>query len=304
MMLTKLGISSDERYFYVPNYKPPVASYDAEPFKRPRGENDAADMEAVRKKMLGRVHSIDKLIEKYRNVLSDDQVEGIEKLLNELKSKVRKLKLASTMEDVFIKAALRLRKEFGLPSSITKIAEGQGVDDFEEPSTPKAEIHERQANLKKIIEELLTVSHALKNRGLIRDLARIDLKLHGLNMASFFPEITDAQSKLIDAFSYASNKVDDVLPKLQGGLVMQEMGDQLEAGEKGAELAEEVKDLAKNVKVNKEQKKDEKLPRAPVKAPMQIPTQKAPAAPVKPQLAPEERGLLPLEIPVGGRRGI
>ena len=35
-------------------------------------------------------------------------------------------------------------------------------------------------------------------------------------MASYFPELTDAQSKMIEAFGYASNKVEAIVAKLRG----------------------------------------------------------------------------------------
>ena len=51
---------------------------------------------------------------------------------------------------------------------------------------------------------------------MIRELATIDILLNELGLASYFTELTDAQSHLIEAFGYASNKVESAISKLRG----------------------------------------------------------------------------------------
>ncbi len=72
-----------------------------------------------------------------------------------------------------------------------------------------------------ILEKLQELSNSLKRRDMIREIAKLDFKLHDMNASALFPELSEAQAKLIDATTYASNKLEDVIPKLrsvqQGG---------------------------------------------------------------------------------------
>jgi len=255
--LEKQAISFDSQYYYIPKYKEePKPAISKDPFT-PYDDKDASDFQSVRKKLMSRIFAIDKLLEKYRKVLPVDQVDGIEDAMTELRKKVRKLKMATTISDTMIKTANILRNKFsfseGADELIAIAAEQEGKD-FEEPSAGQIVLDNRQTELRAIIEELYEVSHALKNRNLVRRLAEIDIRLHGINMSSFFPEITDAQSRLIDAYGYASNKVDDVLPRLQGGIALEALEDKVDSSEKGKSLADEVKDMSKNIKVPSEPK--------------------------------------------------
>lgn len=255
---TKLAIGSDDHFYYVPTFRSPaVEEHSEEPFFA-YSEQDAADFEVVRKKLMSRVFAIDKLLERYRRVLTEEHVDGIEEALNDLRKKIRKLKLASSVQDSIVKTAHILRNKFSFDEgadALIALAQGGeapaqgGEADFEDPSAGHLQITDNQQELYQVIEELYAVSHQLKNRQVIRDLAKIDLNLYNMNMSSFFPELTDAQSRLIEAFGYASNKVDDILPKLRGGLMIEQLQDETIADEQGEQLADEVKEMAKNTKV-------------------------------------------------------
>lgn len=251
--ITKVAIYGDNQFYYVPTYKAPAPSV-VEPATPAKDEKDALDFESVRKKMMGRIFSIDKLIEKYRKVMSDDAIDGIEKALNDLKSKVRKMKQAATLNDVLIKTARILESKF----EFTEGAEALfAIAADEEPITaePVPEIsgdQKQQQSLTKIIQELYWLSATVKNRGLIRELAKIDLQLHDLNMAGYFTELMDCQAKLIEAFNYVGNKLEDVLPKVQSGLVAGQLAAAQSAEmEKFQPAAQEVKELSKNLRPRK-----------------------------------------------------
>lgn len=282
----KIATAADDTFYYIPKFKKQEEEVvpNLDPF-RPFNDQDAQDFESVRRKLMSRVFAIDKLLERYRKVLSEEQVEGIEDSLNDLRKKVRKLKLATTVKDMMVKTANILRNKYDFADGadmLIAIAQEPGQDDFEEPSSGQLQINSRQDELQSVIEQLYIISNQLKNRRLIRELAEVDLRLHKMGMSSFFPELTDAQSRLIEAFGYASNKVDDVLPKLRGGLALEEVEDDLEADEKGEELAEEVKTLSRNIEMPKA-----KPQKAPVKR------EQAPAPRAEPQ--PRE---MEMEVPL------
>jgi hypothetical protein len=190
-------------------------------------DQKAADVNTVKTKMINRTFAIDKLLEKYRNVLSDEQIDQIEDALNVLRKKIRKLKLANTINDTMIKTASVLRNnKFDEGAEVLLKLAAPPTDAVVEktdnkPDKPSASKSERsiddlkKEDLRPILDKLYDVSVRLKRRNIVREIADIDLDLYNLNVASFFPELTDAQAKLIEAFGYASNKIEDVIPKLR-----------------------------------------------------------------------------------------
>ncbi len=217
-----------------PRYKPEVVSDPPIPpyADMIRKEQNASDMNDVKNKMISRTFAIDKLLEKYRDVLTDQQIDEIEDSLNSLRKKIRKLKTASTIRDTVIKTANVFNK-------MAFVEGGALLKKFADPVAPAAQTNnsKREINrhntdeiaiskektiddLKKedfepILAKLHEVSVRLKRRNIVREIAGIDLDLYNLNVASFFPELTDAQAKLIEAFGYASNKIEDIIPKLR-----------------------------------------------------------------------------------------
>lgn len=228
-------IASDGQYYYIPKLltKPephpepaPLLTYDHD-----YDEQYAMDFEAARNKLMSRVFAIDKLLEKYRKVIKPEQIDAVEEALSELRKRIRKLRLASSMKDSIIKTANILNKldfKDGAKELLAIAADEPAPGDGQAPATKVVEREfkavppeQREVALDEAIRRLTDIGSVLKNRDLVRSLAEIDLMLHKLRMASFFPEIQEAQSKLIDAFGYASNKVEDLLPKLRGGLQTQ-----------------------------------------------------------------------------------
>lgn len=178
-------------------------------------QTDTETLEDARSKMVARTFAIDKLLEKYRQVLNEQQVDDIENALNTLRKQIRKLKSAQTITDFMIKTANILEKSGFEDGSITlkKIASN------DQKLVKNALVQPDSADsLSDLLDELTLISTFLKQREIVRHLAQADLALYNLNIASLFPELTEAQSKLIDAFSYASNKIDDIIPKIRGAV--------------------------------------------------------------------------------------
>jgi len=211
------GIFEDAETYYIPKFRDAQDSpkkEDAPQRALPaHDEQKAEDFNAARSKMISRTFAIDKLLEKYEDTLSEKQLEEIEDALNDLRKKVRKLKMSSMVTDVFYKTANILTKN--------NFADGAGVLKSivdNKPLLKNAITEAKSEDLEVLLEDLYKISDTLKRRDLVRQLAEVDLELYSLNIAGFFPELTDAQAKLIEAYAYASNKVQDVIPKLRSGI--------------------------------------------------------------------------------------
>jgi len=82
-----------------------------------------------------------------------------------------------------------------------------------------------QINLGEAAVKLEEVAARLADRRTIRQLAEFDIMLDKLGIASLFPELAEAQSKLIDAYSYALVRVTKMLGMLSSGKSMAEISE-------------------------------------------------------------------------------
>jgi hypothetical protein len=283
-------IASDDQWYYIPNLDTGRVPDETAPTQKRSSfaddERYAIDFESARNKLMSRIFAIDKLLEKYRKTLNEEQVDGITDSLNELRKKVRKLRLAASVKDTLIKTANQLNRLnfddgaqelFALADD--EALKGTGlVNRISEPVPAK----EREVAINTALDHLNNISAVLKNRDLIRSLAEVDLMLHRLRMSSFFPEIQEAQSKLIDAFGYASNKLEDLIPKLRGGLAEQP---EIVPPPPGIGIDDEVKELSKDIDL--EPKKHERKVVEDEPEPVVPKRQPAPATKPPPPKAPE-----------------
>lgn len=69
-----------------------------------------------------------------------------------------------------------------------------------------------------VIVELESLSKIFKTREIPRRLSRADMMLDGLGLASFFPSLSEAQNKSLEANNYISSRVDEILSKLRGSM--------------------------------------------------------------------------------------
>lgn len=77
-------------------------------------------------------------------------------------------------------------------------------------------------SLSDIVAELEDISKSYKTREQPRRLGWVDMALDSKGLASFFPGLSEAQNKALEANNYISTRVDDILAKLRGSIASQE----------------------------------------------------------------------------------
>ena len=169
----------------------------------------------IKKKMQARVHSIRKLLDEYNLTLPEENVSEILRTLNQMGTSVSSLKSYATIQDSIIRSANRVEK-LGFVKGATELREI--ANDNQLAVFAELDIS-RDAAVKEATDRLENISKLLKSRNMIRELASIDILLDKIGLASFFPELTDAQAKLIDSFGYSSNKIESIVAKLRGSNV-------------------------------------------------------------------------------------
>jgi hypothetical protein len=85
--------------------------------------------------------------------------------------------------------------------------------------------------LEDIVAELDDISKSYKTREQPRRLGWVDMALDSKGLASFFPSLSEAQNKALEANNYISTRVDDILAKLRGALASKESSPTLPAAE-------------------------------------------------------------------------
>jgi len=216
----KFALYDEDNRYYLPKYNQPyIAGEDnamdspMQPFQPAevlRSQEEKEKLESGRAKLVNRTFAIDKLLEKYRDVIGDEQLGVIEDALNMLRKKVRSLRVASMVNDTVIKTANQLGKR-GLP--VGRLILLAAAEEF--TGKPSSIVKEAMEGLSPLITELQRIDQSLKRRDLARDIARIDFYLHDMNLSGLFPELTDAQGRLIEAYTYASNKIKEIIPKMR-----------------------------------------------------------------------------------------
>jgi len=191
--------------------------------ERTRREQELDRARGFKSKMKGRLRAFKRLLEKYNDILPKQNLDNIYDELYRLEKSVTKLDVYASMQDCIIRSANRMGK-FGFQEGaefLHKVAaepddiiDSLPAPESKEPDLPAQSI--QMTSVQTVIDRLEAVSKALKSRDMIRELASIDILLNEMGMASYFPELTDAQAKLIEAFGYSSNKVEQIVAKLRG----------------------------------------------------------------------------------------
>ena len=340
MGFSKLAEAADERFYYLPRFRnqtppefvrpqptPPTTpadrAEDPKPAANQHVEQNAKDFESARQKLVSRTFSIDKLLEKYKAVLKTEQVDGIEDSLNELRKKIRKLKMAASIRDSLVKTAGICESLDFLEGARELLVLAADEQVLKTDSQEQMPAQKRNELISAVVQKLNEVVNALKARDLIRSISEVDIMLDQLSMASFFPEMQEAQAKLIEAFGYAGNRIEDIVPKLRGALPnpadptaqlsvpvsktddplaqLQQMADQAKQTGVVSPPPPTTTELKEKAKEDKERAKllQPKEPAAPEAA-------APPAAPKTPVQEPlpepeEAEGLKPLNLPVRRR---
>lgn len=68
------------------------------------------------------------------------------------------------------------------------------------------------------LQKLEEINKKLSERNVVRSLAAVDIILGQLGIASYFPQLSEAQSKLMDAFNYAGSRVAETIGQMRGGM--------------------------------------------------------------------------------------
>lgn len=175
----------------------------------------AEEFKKMRDKMVGRTFAIDKLLEKYRHLLKEEQFDAVEDSLNVLRKSIRKLKVA-TLQDVIEKVAFTAEQNdwFEGADVIRKIAAP------DEAFVKVAGSISRPDDLEAVLKSLEEISAFLRQRAIIRELSARDIDIFNLGFGHM-PEIGDAAAKLMEAFNGSANKIDDLVGKLRAELQQQ-----------------------------------------------------------------------------------
>jgi len=198
----------------------PISAYKVRKNKTKR-EQEFEQAKSFRAKMKSRLRSLRRLLDRYNDILPGQSVDQLQDEMYALDKSISRLNVYSSMEDCVIRSANRMRRLGFIEGAdeLYKLAEEPLSDEPVVESLPVAESPKPDAssvNLETVISRLEGLTKLLKSRDIIRDLASADILLNELGLASYFPELGDSQSKLIDAFSYASNRVESIVSKLRG----------------------------------------------------------------------------------------
>lgn len=205
--------------YYLPDFSSPfheMSAKDPVPQETPEDllekEKKREKFEEARSKLVSRTFAIDKLLERFYDVISDDAVSDIEDAVNSLRKKIRQLKCATIIRDTVIKTA-NMMKTKGFSTGHKYLLASASEFMGEEQSIEKVAFS--MGDVGEMLQKLQDLSNQLKRRDMVREIAKIDFKLHEMNASALFPELSEAQAKLIDATTYAANKLEDVIPKLR-----------------------------------------------------------------------------------------
>jgi hypothetical protein len=214
--------------------RPAMSTYKMRKEKTKR-EQELEKARSFKGKMKSRLRSLRRLLDKYNDVLPHQNIEQIQDEMYALDKSVSRLDVYASLEDCVIRSANRI-KRMGFSEGadiLNKFAQDPEVPMPAEELTPSPEDseavvealpppsespkpHTSDVNLDMVIQRLEGLTKLLKSRDLIRDMASVDILLNELGLASYFPELGDSQSKLIEAYSYASNRVEAIVSKLRG----------------------------------------------------------------------------------------
>jgi hypothetical protein len=263
---------------------------------------------SVKKKLRGRLTSMDKILYEYGDVFPDQELRELVSIIKNLDDKIRFLHLKASITNCLIRSAGQLQKRGFVEGAneLHKIAQEVATDTLPEPPqevaapapaenapapVPNPELGKdgkpvsvpslsasqdeidmpdfNSATIKDALSKLEEVNKVISERNVVRALAAVDIILGQLGIASYFPKLSEAQSKLMDAFNYAGTRVAEVIGQMRGG-----QGAISAKPEPESDTVEVSEDLAQPV--------SEVVPGAPQAAEqqqLQAPVQETPEAP-------------------------
>jgi hypothetical protein len=225
--------------------------------KSDSSKNKGDDYAEWKNKLYSAIRRIDKLLRQGDDMVDSDVAKDLSDLLHQFDQEVRALRIKTTAADLayhyaqkfkkkgfdngyneFIKYAQEIDKQLiptiedtNLPSpakeglsaqpNVEKNVEPLADESLEEKNTGAKEGEyeklEGDVNLGDAVDKLEEIAGRLSDRRTIRLLAEFDIILDKIGIAPMFPELAEAQSKLIDGYSYALTRVTKMLGMLSSG---------------------------------------------------------------------------------------
>ncbi len=213
-------------------------------------------LDKARKSLRQRLKSVEELVEAYRDVLPKDLSAIIRKDVYELKEKVFSLELKASIVDSINRTSNQLKKHGFSEGAqeLKKIAQEVAQDKLPEAPAPELELapepqaaapeapveapkDENQVRVPEVnigedsieipdfssathrdaLQKLEEINKVISERNVVRALAAVDIILGQLGIASYFPQLSEAQSKMMDAFNYAGSRVAETIGQMRGG---------------------------------------------------------------------------------------
>jgi hypothetical protein len=202
----------------------PAARSNQSPFmaqdNRTKKELEQDKAKALKSKMKSRIRSLKMLLDKYNDLLPHQDLDKLHDEVVLLEKSVGKLNAYASLQDRIIRSA-SIMEHYGFEDGarLLKTADGDlgpGALDSNLTDQTNLPVGQLKADVDLVINRLEGISKVLKMRDLVRELSKTDIMLSDLGLASYFPEITDAISKLIEGFGYSSNRIEGVIAKLRG----------------------------------------------------------------------------------------
>lgn len=238
---------------------------DKEIAKAPPKPDQKSEYLDWRSKLYSAIRRIDKLLRQSDNFVDQDTNRDLAELLHHFDQEVRNLKHQVTAADLSYKYANKFMKagsvvvhdqlmkyaqdmtpEANAPDELSPELENR--EDVPEPAeessadkqldqdsltkafsgrqeTEGSKLMGDNISLNDAVVKLEEVAGRLSDRRTIRMLAEFDIMLDNIGVASMFPELAEAQSKLIDGYSYALTRVTRMLGMLASGKSLVEISD-------------------------------------------------------------------------------
>jgi hypothetical protein len=253
----------------VPDLKSVKDIFDTSAFPKPDPASEKKKrLDDARRKLRGRLKSVEELVEQYRDVLPKEVSAIIRKDVYDLKEKVLGLELKASIIDSinrtsnqlnkrgFSEGAKELRKiaqevaqdklpalegPMAIPAPNAEIASDTAPantpEPLDTPSIPEPSLDKDHVRVPEVsvggerieipdfssathrdaLQKLEEINKVISERNVVRALAAVDIILGQLGIASYFPQLSEAQSKLMDAFNYAGTRVAETIGQMRGG---------------------------------------------------------------------------------------
>jgi len=135
-----------------------------------------------------------------------------------------------------------------------------------EPADAPDVFEQALANItvKDVVDRLEVLSGLFKKREIAKELYVIDMMMDKLGLSVYFPGLGEATKSALESNGYVSTRIDDILSKLRGSLMSEEVDGMIEGFEEPAETTPEV-EMVKQKLDNAEERDKERKDRRRVK---------------------------------------